>query len=269
MDKQPPKLSEQWKIALSIIFSPIVLIVLLFTIVAFIFAIIFSDKPVLALTLAAISSISSGVLGGIAWEKYREKNGDVQFLKKGKSAVRNLVLIADQLNRLRNRLIERDHKKAPLTVDDVDHDLITTEKQVIAAIDDWVDMVPELKAEAEVARSLSQESDKYKELLNEKTELEKSLDQQGADKKMLEAEIKNKNIELGRVRAEISQLKGQQQLTFTGSNRINRPLSASTLLSGFNNVNRVCSQCGKLYQANGLSTITTNKCTDCANTVTL
>lgn len=157
-----------------------------------------------------------------------------------------------------------DRRKETFTVNDIDHHLLTTEKNVISAIEDWVDMMPDLRKQAELAQSLSQESDKYKMLLSDKAVLEKELSKRGANEKDLENKIKQKEDELGKVYSEMSRLKTKQLMiggpTLASSGTLGS-INAPLTLSAAPLFNKTCELCGKPYQSNGITIA--NRCSTC------
>jgi hypothetical protein len=214
MKEEGLSLKRDWGIFITIIISPIVLITFAFTILGIFFSSQFTSNTTLTIILSALASLSAGILGGIVWDRYKEITGNSAFLKKGKSAVRNLSLISDQLNRLRIRIFEINKSKNELSIDELDHHLLTTDKNVTSAIEDWVDMVPDLNTLARIAQSVAEKGNKIKKLLNDKAELEKKLAKQDQTQKSmisnLTKKIEQKDLELEKTYSEISKLKGQQ-----------------------------------------------------------
>lgn len=252
------RIADRWETFLEVMAGPPVLISLIIAIITTFLSIRSYSDPEVTLIISSIASITAGVFGGIIWDRYKAITGDTILQKKGKSAVRNLSLVAEQLGRLKIRLFGLRERKEKFPFDEVDHHIITIEKSVISGIEDWVDMVPELKKISEIAQSITQESNKFKETLREKAELEETLKlKDKAQKKEiseLEKQIKQKDEEISQIEREINKLRDEQVLisgptiasgVSIGSVSPSLSPSASNL---FNlDTSRTCQVCGKKY----------------------
>lgn len=266
------KITDQWKTFFEIMASPPVLISLIITIIATYLSIrSYSDIGV-TLVISSIASITAGVLGGIIWDRYRTISGDTILQKKGKSAVRNLSLVAEQLGRLKIRLFNLKDKKEKFPFDEVDHHVITIEKSVISGIEDWIDMVPELEKVSNLAQSITEKTDEIQDVMHEKMGLEKKLKLQDKAQKTevdsLKREIEEKDKEILRINSDINKLRTQQ--VSIGGPTISSGISIGSMSpslspSMFGNltvdINRVCSSCGRIYTPTLLST---DKCEECS-----
>lgn len=255
-------LKEPWRVFINIFFNPVVLITLILSIFGTYLSTLYykDDTRIIAVLLSILASISAGILGSVAFDRYKEITGNNILMKKGKSAVRNLSLIVDQLHRLRIRLFEFNESKAKVPLEEIDHHLVTTEKSIISGIEDWVDMVPELNALAKISEFVVEKGNKIQKLLNEKKELEKELGVQDKTQKdkvsLLEERIKQKDQEVSRLYSEVNKLRGQQTsiagATISSGMAIGSSLGGTveSLVSGNLSIasSRNCKRCGKQYQ---------------------
>lgn len=269
------KITTRWKTFFEIMAEPPVIITLIIAIIATFLSIRPYSDPGVTLIISSIASITAGIFGGIIWDRYKAITEDTILQKKGKSAVRNLSLVAEQLGRLKIRLFSLKDRKEKFPFDEVDHHVITIEKSVISGIEDWVDMVPELKKISEIAQSITQESNKFKETLHEKRELEKALKLKDKTQKKeieeLEEQIKQKDTEISRIEKEISKLRNQQVLI--SGPTIAAGVSIGTVSPSFDptasnlfslDSSKTCQVCGKKYIP-GLADF--GRCEECANKI--
>lgn len=268
-------LGKPWLVFVKILSYPPVLITLLITLIATYLSTLFNWDVKFAVSLSIIASLSSGILGGVIFDKYQEYSGNKVLVKKGKSAVRNLSLIADQLHRLRIRLSEFNAKKIRISIDEIDHHLVTTEKSVISGIEDWVDMVPELTTLTKLFETVVERGNKMLGLINEKKELEKELQKQDKAQKekvtSLESRINQKNKEISNLSFEISKLRRQQ--ISIGGPTISSGLNIGSLSAGaFGNINgnivnvsnlRNCQKCGNEYNVSSFM-VDLGLCSNCS-----
>jgi hypothetical protein len=208
------ELRSSWKQAFGIFFHPGVLIPIIVTGVFIILVNINNKNTTLVLLLTGLSSLSAGLAGGFAVERYREVSGNNLLVKKGRSAVRNLVLISAQLQRISTRITDK-RKGHKIELSEVAHHLLTTEDNINAGIEDWIDLVPELKETSEINKRILEASFKVRELTKEKDALSKKLESKSQDKKKQESEIREKGEEITKLRQEIDKLQSKR-LTISG-----------------------------------------------------
>lgn len=253
-------LKDPWKIFVNILFHPVILTTLGFSVFGtYISTLNYKDETKnVAILFSILASLSAGILGSVAFDRYKETTGNSVLIKKGKSAVRNLSLIADQLHRLRIRLSEFNTKKIQMPLGEIDHHLVTTEKSVVSGIEDWVDMVPELTTLTKISETVVERGNKMLGLMSEKKELEKELEKQDKAQKekvdSLESRISQKNQEISHLSSEISKLRGQQ--ISIGGPTISSGISLGSVSSVPLNLSdgatiitkRQCSNCKKWYE---------------------
>lgn len=255
-------LKEPWRVFINIFFNPVVLVTLILSIFGTYLSTLYykDDTRIIAVLLSILASIFAGILGSVAFDRYKEITGNNILMKKGKSAVRNLSLIVDQLHRLRIRLFEFNSSKVKVPLEEIDHHLVTTEKSVVSGIEDWVDMVPELNTLSKISEFVVEKGDEIQKVVSEKKELEKELGLQDKTQKekvtSLEGRIKQKDQEISRLYSEVSKLRMQQTSiagpTISSGMTIGSSLGGTvgSLVSGNLSIasSRNCKRCGKQYQ---------------------
>jgi len=270
-------LKDPWKIFVNILFHPVILITLIFSVFGtYLSTLYYKDETkTVAILFSILASLSAGILGSIVFDRYKEVTGNSILVKKGKSAVRNLSLIADQLHRLRIRLSEFNMKKMRISAGEIDHHLVTTEKSIVSGMEDWVDMVPELTTLTKISETVVERGNKMLGLMREKKELEKVLEKQDKAQKekvtSLESRISQKNQEISNLSSEISKLRGQQ--ISIGGPTLSSGIIAGSSLIGISsdlssnvlsiNTSRICNRCSKRYEVSQLM-VDTGLCSNCS-----
>lgn len=259
-------LKGPWQVFINILFHPLILTTLGLSILGTYLSTLYykEETKSVAVLFSILASLAAGILGSVTLDRYKEATGNRVLVKKGKSAVRNLSLIVDQLHRLRIRLSEFSTRKIKIPLGEIDHHLVTTEKSVVSGMEDWVDMVPELTTLAKISETVVERGNKMLNLISEKKELEKDLELQDKAQKekvaSLESRINEKNQDIFHLSSEISKLRGQQILI--GGPTISSGVNIGSLTAGaFGNVNgnilnintsRSCNKCGKQYNTSPL-----------------
>ncbi len=145
--------------------------------------------------------------------------------------------------------------------------MLTTEKNVISAIEDWVDMSPDLREQANLAQKISKENDKSNKLLIQKKGIEEKLNIKGAKVDELQKQIYEKDEELKSVHTKISKLKAQQ--TYVLGQPLFDTSSSYLSLNGSLQPSKICEVCKTQYICDIPSAVGLDRCSKCKNIIHL
>ncbi len=178
---------KKWGIFLSIAFGPGSVIFILLTLAGLILAYVFKENTLFATLLSILSSLFAGIAGNFIKDDYDVYLGKNTLEKKGRSALRNLQTISTQLGNLRTWVCDfqksrKKDKKDPLFYE-IDRHLSTIQLNIASGLEDWVDIVPELKEkaleDAEIEKKYKDLAQSYfNELLEKRKELISSNDKE-------------------------------------------------------------------------------------------
>lgn len=245
---------KKWGNFLGILFGPGATVFIIITVLGLIFAYHFKNDTLFSTLLSIISSISAGIAGNFMKDDYDKLVGKNILEKKGRSAWRNLQSISTQLCNLKEWLgvFEKEYKNTDKrSLNEINRHISTIQLNITSGLEDWVDIVPELKAGKEKSIEIEKQYQDYlKTLFSELIEKRKELSFSVDDKKT--EELKKKILSLEKEMKEIK--KDTSHLIFP-LNSINSKEN-SILLS-----NLLCSNCGRFYvrDVNSIS----NLCKDC------
>jgi hypothetical protein len=269
------KFCSNWGSMLLIIFSPGFFISAIVTCVSLYLSVFYKTNVPFSNTMTIIGSIFGGVSGAFFKDGYDKVSGKNILEKKGRSALRNLRGIGTQLVNIENWVIEFSKRTKKLedkrTLDEINRHIATIDLNISASVEDWVDIVPELKEKTEKAAELDK---KYKDLLQSyvyelvenRQELVKSKNEKRGEelkKKILDLEKQIKDVRKERPTVISSGGGGYSGSEFLFASS---PYRGTVFASALNN-NQKCINCGKKfipdYSSNIYSIGDTIYCPDC------
>lgn len=259
---------QKWRDFLSIIFSPGSIIPFLLATIS-LWLSIFIFKGGLSNLLSIFASILTAIAGFFIKDDWDKIQGNSMLEKKGRSAIRNLGSIEQQIIQIRSwiknflgskNITDRELKE-------IDRHLTTTQMNIKSGLEDWIDIVPELKKKEEVAKKYQEAVEaNMEEILKKEVELLKI----GETNKELKAQLEKRIKELEK---KVQELKSEQLKVFGGFIPSTSPSSLVSVvptgsISLSNLFVKTCSICGKVYQDetwnNNSSVISLNDvCPDC------
>lgn len=255
---------QKWRDFLSIIFSPGSIIPFLLSGISLGLA-IFIFTGALSDLLSILASILAAIAGFFIKDDWDRVQGNAMLEKKGRSAIRNLESIGHQIFQIRNWI--KNFVSSKNTTDrelkEIDRHLTTAQMNIKAGLEDWIDIVPELKQKEEVAKQYQETLEALmKEVLNKEVELLKI----GETNKDLKAQLEKRIKEIEK---RVQELKSEQSKVFGGFMPSTSPSSLATIspsgsISLPNLFVKTCSICGKIYQDDDNLAISINDiCPDC------
>ena len=144
--KNKPGLIQKWANFAYVVLSPGALIFLSLTVLGLYLAIA-RFEGVLADTLSVFASLASALGGIFLKDDWDRLQGSTFLEKKGRSAVRNLESIDQQISKIREWTVEflNSRKVTKDSLREIDRHLSMTKFNVQSGIEDWKDVVPELE----------------------------------------------------------------------------------------------------------------------------
>lgn len=269
MDKS---LKTKWGKFLGVVLGPGSVIFSLLTLVSLILAFAFKTNTLFATLLTVLGSIFAGIAGSFIKDDYNRLATDNVLEKKGLSAIRNLSSIGQQVILIRgwikSFISEKNITKKEIKreLEEIDRHINMMEGNINSGLQDWKDIVPELKETEEVTRVYESVIKKYfEELLKNKKEL-LEVGENKELKERLEKRIKE-------LEKNVKELKNEQPHIFSGGSvGSSFAISADPFMSAGGNVrfigsnNKICSECGRTYYKDDLTAVSVfdrNICPDC------
>ena len=255
------KFFQKWGNFLGIIFSPGSVSPLIIAAFCLYFAFTKSGTP-LSILLTIIASILTAIAGFFIKDDWDKLKGDSVLEKKGRSAIRNLDAISQQIIQIRDwaKLFIGQKKITRRELEEIDRHLGTIEMNAKAGLQDWVDIIPELKKTAEVTKTYEDVLKVYiEEILKNKKELLTAGKNQQL-KEELEEKIKD-------LEKRFRELKKESPRVFTGGGITMGPFVSGGSSRVFSRLdNKICSECGRTYYDDNLLAISAfnrDICPDC------
>lgn len=213
------KITDKWKIFLSIIFDPWVFIFMLSTILLFVYKYNISTnaQPTTMVIITLMITLSSAILGSRITKQWIDISEGSLLVARGRSAVRSLKLLLSSIFSLDRRVKYYIHQKKNNNLGKDSLDLIFSEfcercnilsEETVSSIENWTDIIPEadIKTHIGIISDLKANLENTKKELNqislEKDEIKGRKDK---EKKQLEAQIKTKEREIDDLREELRQ----------------------------------------------------------------
>jgi len=262
------KFYKNWSLFFSIFFNrPWTLVLIILSIISVWLSLKYSENR----PFSTLITIMAALFAGIAGSFIKDDFSNLMMEKKGRSAVRNLESLADQIGQIRSWVKNFISKKSTTIreLEEIDRHLGTTTMNISSGLEDWIDIVPELRESKEkIEKAVEKYEDvlsAYKEeLLNTKKELLKV----GKDEKQkIELEKRIKGLE-----REVNELKKEQPCVFSGggvgTSLVLGPYVSAGSIARFAGLNdKICSECGKSYSEDLLLTLppvfTRDLCPEC------
>jgi len=221
------------------------------------------DNFALTVVLSIIASVMATIAGIFLKDDWDKLQGNSLLEKKGLSALRNLKSISTQLCNLKEWIIkfEKSDKKNSNNLKEINRHISTIQLNITSGLQDWVDLIPELKKEIEQAKEEAKKYDDVvrayqEELLKAKKEM-LTISNDVAQKEEIEKKIK-------KLESEIIELKNDQQKAIIGASNSyilgtdsQNFFPSNSAVLGINTVSsmglKVCSNCHNLYNESILS----------------
>jgi ElaB/YqjD/DUF883 family membrane-anchored ribosome-binding protein len=246
---KPQSFKNEWSAFFKSVFKPIPIFALLTSAALIILSIFYQDKKEFSILINLIGSLLIGIAGAFIKGSYDLLTQDSILIKKGQSAKRNLESIGQQVLQIRKWIncFCVKGKTDKRNLEEIDRHLSTTQMNISAGLEDWIDIIPELQEKKE-------EIEKYQNILKSYVEElfknKKKLIEAGTNKELRE-EVGNKIKELEK---EVKELKKYQpgvinNALYNAENSFVHELPFVTL-AGIGN--KICMKCGKNYKE-GLS----------------
>lgn len=255
--------NQKWGSFCEVLFGPGSVLFFLLTIVSLVLAFYFKNNTLFSTLLAVLGSVFAGVAGGFVRDDYNKLASENVLEKKGRSALRNLEAISEQIIQIRKWIesFKNVGKEGQKALDETDRHLSTIMLNITAGIADWIDVVPELQERAEVAKKQEEVLKAYiEELLNNKKELIVSKDEKRVSE--LKEKISDLEKQIKSIRKKSSWSDG---MTFSSSGGGFGGSFASGSFPTINSGNVVaagCVKCGNFIPVEDMS-IDTMLCKDC------
>lgn len=272
-------LVKKWSALLSIVLSPGFLISGSATILCLWLSVYYKSNIPFSNMMAILGSVFGGINGAFVKDEYDRISNKNLLEKKGRSALRNLEGIRTQLKNIecwieefRTRSTKKEEKT---TLEEISRHVATIDSNIYAGLEDWVDIIPELKERSQNAAVIDQ---KYKEATQSVVIelLEKRKELATAKDKKLSTELKSKISDLEKQVLEIKRDRSSASNGLVwGSNKAisfsGEPVTLSQSIdSNFGKL--VCTKCGKKfypdinhYLQNGVMTLVPDHCEKCKN----
>lgn len=272
------KFFKSWIAALTIILSPGFLISTGATCLSLYLSVSYKENIPFSNVMAIIGSIFGGVAGAFFKDEYDKASGRNILEKKGRSALRNLQGIRTQLRNIELWVAEfskRTKKQGDKRIfEEINRHIATTSLNITAGLEDWVDIVPELKEKSEKAAEIEK---KYKEVAQSVMVeiLEKRKELASVKDEKIETELKKKISDLEKQIKEIKRDRNQEThgIIWNSNGVLNQPfdiaggsLNDGILASSF--INKKCEKCGRPISPDfSVLRMNSNRCDDCQDSV--
>jgi len=259
---------------LAIVFSPGFFISAGITCFALYLSIFYRTNIPFSNTMTIIGSIFGGVAGAFFKDEYDKVSGKNILEKKGRSALRNLQGIRTQLRNIElwvsdfSKHAKKQEDKR--TLEEINRHIATADLNISAGVEDWVDIIPELKEKSEKAAEIEK---KYKEVAQSVMVeiLEKRKELASTKDKKIEIKLKEKIGDLEKQIKEIKRngLQTTHGLVWNASSILNEPLSIASVniddgVFASSLREQKCEKCGRPINLHSLTIRRDpNRCDDC------
>jgi len=246
-------LKQKWISFCSAFFAPVPVFSILGGGILIALSIKYKDDINFSILINLIGSLLVGIAGAFIKERYDALMNESALIKKGQSAIRNLDSIGRQVVQIRGwiKSFVGGKKEPKNALEEIDRHLSTTEMHIKSGLEDWTDIIPELKRTGEVIKNYQ---DVIKAYLEELLKNKKELLVVGENKELRERlEKRIKELEKN-----VKELKKEQpRILGDGGIGTSFVVGSSPFISrggGFIGLNdKVCSECGKSYSEDPLT----------------
>jgi len=254
-------LLSTWISLLALLSGPAMLIPCGAAVVAFYAGNISGVSKEVSLILNILASLAAGVAGGVVVDWWKNISGNTIVIKKGQSAVRNLILIREKAKNVGARTRSKSNSA------EIENLLDLLAKDLGNSIKDWNDILPGV-AETEALYAKLDEKEKENDSIRSQVEkLQTDLEEQKtltvAEKEELKKSIAEKEEEASKLRGEIKALKGMTATSiltstttppsgwsgYSGYRGAIDKLDASTLVF---TTKQMCHKCGEIYNVRAI-----------------
>lgn len=240
--KPSSKLGKEWKVFLSALVSPFVMVLIFATAALFYFQSYHLNPVVselnnssldvirqmsfrvqtLSSIITIIISVSSGLLGAVIFKRWSDfKEGGV-LITRGKSAIRGLNLLSQNISRIERRVnhylteideTQPEYKFLKICYEETMEKCVSLQDEAINAIEEWQDIIPEvsdLKTKIGLISDLkSQQTSLIAQIDAMEKQMLASTEQSEGKNQKLQDRLKSKEEELERVRDELRQKRNE------------------------------------------------------------
>lgn len=252
-------LQQKWGKFAEVILGPGSVLFTLLAVGSLVLAFVFKNNTLFATLLSVLGSVLAGIAGSFIKDDYTRLATENVLEKKGRSALRNLEAIREQIVQIRAWIgsfknLGKEGKKA---LEEVDRHLSTIMLNITAGLADWIDVVPELQEQVEVAKKQEEVLKAYiEELLENKKELVVSKDEKRVTE--LKGKITDLEKQIKDIRKRGSWGSGSivtPGIGYVGNMNINPYALGSAIV-------QTCSRCGRLFASNEMG-LTAPLCSEC------
>ena len=241
---------QKWKRCFNIILSPGSIIFLLVALFSLLMSISRPEsEKLLSDVFAVFASISTAVAGFFIKDDWEKMQGKSLIEEKGRSAIRNLDSIGQQILQIRSwiKVFVSQKKNEKRDLEEINRHLSTTERNIVSGIADWTDIIPELQERKKVEQDYQKVMKSY---IHELFESKKKLLETRGDKKIkAQLEIRIKDLEKNVKNLKKYQPGFTNQGIVSTDDQITLPImsvGSGVLASSVGS--KICSRCGKKYK---------------------
>lgn len=265
---QPQSLKQKWGTFLNIVLDPWVCALLVLTGILYYFLTNVNDGNIenkwVVTVITTIISLITGLLGGVIANKWAQLTEMKVLVARGKSAIRGLKLILLNVANIEKRTKDyignideenSEYKLIKSTYEEVIEKCNIVEEEIISAIENWTDIIPEVenfKTEIGLVSSLKThqntlicEIDKLQE------DITKIQQTESEEKSKLEEKLNQKTKELDKTKSDLRN-KEQELNKSIFSGLTSAPVSIGTSSYVSSKSQRICSSCGITFMDDGL-----------------
>lgn len=156
MPEELKKFFEKWTRFLGVILSPGSVIPLILAGISLYFGFTSSNNFSLTILLSVVASVLTAISGFFIKDDWDKLQGNSLLQKKGRSAIRNLESIGQQVDQIRGWIkefcSEKNKNLSAGHLQEIDRHLVTTQFNITSGLEDWIDIVPELRQRDEIRR---------------------------------------------------------------------------------------------------------------------
>jgi len=264
-------LKDEWKKFGFLIGNPWIVFLLLATIALGV--VVTVKRPVdviVVVTLTVIMSLTSSVLGGLVTKRWSDLTEEKVIRARGQLAVRSLKLLWSNITALEERVreylrrLEKSEQEMTIGIfqlylEEIEQRSILVREQVLSAIENWTDIVPEADIRTQIGL-ITEKSIEVENLTNEvdrlKRELDESKDKSEQQVMALREKLRKTKQDLAEAREELRkrEIGAVSSLFPSGSAVFSGHLTAPRyrLLEYISNppdIYRTCSKCGDIFIA--------------------
>lgn len=246
-------LKQKWINFVKAFFSPVPIFALLGAIILIIISIIYKERIEFSILINLIGSLLVGICGAFIKGGYDELARESILIKKGQSAIRNLNSIGQQIFQIRSWIKSFIDKKdlTKRELEEINRHLSTTEINIKSGLADWIDIVPELREESEMAKNYKDVIRGYiEEILKNKKELIIAGDNIELKEK-LEKRVKELEKNIKELKKESPQTISHSSSPVSLSPSVFGPTIFGSSLFGIGN--KICTICNKTYVDDNIS----------------